>query len=355
MRKNKILIAPLFGIGDTLLTTPALKILKEKYPKFHITYFTFSKATYEILKMNPNIDKILYYPLLKSNKLASLIFIFKKFSFKFDIVINFYPSNRKEYNIFSFLTFTGKRVGHRYKHNDLKELNWLKNRTIKEEDNFHCVEENIRLLKFFNIDISEEQIPDIEIFLTDNEVKQGKTFLKNSIKNFNNQMETKNIGIHVGSSLFKNHKYKRWPKEYFLEVINYFSDYNFFLFGTNEEKEENKYIFKNAINKNIIIVENKSIREVAAIIKNLDLFISNDSGLMHLSAATGTKTIGIFGPTNPAWVRPWGKKHIFLQSKLKCAPCFYYSPKPLTCNNSIKWQCLKSITPNILIEKIKML
>ena len=55
---NRILIAPLFGIGDAILTTPALKILKENYPDSCITFFTFNPAIYEIFKTNPHIDNL---------------------------------------------------------------------------------------------------------------------------------------------------------------------------------------------------------------------------------------------------------------------------------------------------------
>jgi len=348
----RILITPLFGIGDAILTTPALKILKENSPDSCITFFTFNSAIYEIFKTNPHIDNLLYYPLTKKNKIISFFYILKHFSFRFDTVINFYPSNRKDYNIFSFFTFSPKRIGHRYNHFDLKELNWLKNFTVKEDNKLHCVEENIKLLEFLNIKIPRRDIPQTEIFLTDSEMKKAKDFLKSLTCN-NSFIKEKKIGIHTGSSSFKNHVHRRWPKEYFLEVVNYFDNKLFFLFGTEEEKKENLFIQKNCKYSNVIIVENKPIREVASIIKNLDMFISNDSGLMHVAAAVGTPVIAIFGPTNPVWVRPWCKKFKVIGAKLKCSPCFYYSPEPLTCKNTKKWECLKKIKPEFLIDEIK--
>ena len=76
----------------------------------------------------------------------------------------------------------------------------------------------------------------------------------------------------------------------------------------------------------MIWVQNKSIREVAAIIKNLDLFISNDSGLMHLSAAVNTLTLGIFGPTNPRQVVSDWENFVPVYKQLPCWPCYYHQP-----------------------------
>jgi len=57
-----ILITPLVGMGDTLMTTPALRLLKQHRPDCHITYFTLSPANHELLKNNPFIDSLWYYP-----------------------------------------------------------------------------------------------------------------------------------------------------------------------------------------------------------------------------------------------------------------------------------------------------
>ncbi len=338
---KKVLISPMYGMGDTLLTTPAIRILKENRPDFHIECFTFQKTSYDLLVGNPFIDNLIFYPLLKKDRIEGLLYIFKNLMKKYDIVINFYPSNRREYNLFSFLTLAKERLGHKYLKSDFSQLNWLKTKTIKEDFYLHCVEQNIKLLKL--IGIQTDNIPNMEIYLTDEEIEKGKTFLdkihKRKIK----------IGIHTGSSSFKNHIHRRWPKEKFLELTNLLSDFEFLLFGTEEEREENTFILKNAKKENVNLIENKSIREIAAIIRNLNLFISNDSGLMHLATASQIPVIGIFGPTNPNWVKPFGVKHKVIRLGLPCSPCFYYSPKPLRCNIKEKYKCIKEIE----VEKVK--
>ena len=58
-----IVVTPLIGMGDTLMTTPALRLLKTAFPDWKLTYVTISKPNYELLTENPFIDTLLYYPL----------------------------------------------------------------------------------------------------------------------------------------------------------------------------------------------------------------------------------------------------------------------------------------------------
>ena len=59
----------------------------------------------------------------------------------------------------------------------------------------------------------------------------------------------------------------------------------------------------------------KSLTLTSAYMKKSNLFIGNDSGLMHLSAAAGINTIGLFGPTRDDWYRPYGEKCYVLRTK----------------------------------------
>jgi len=338
---KKFLILPLYGIGDTLMTTPAIEVLKKSID-CRIVNLCMFKSTYEVLKNNPFIDELIYFPFLEKGVLNSLKFIFSLE--KFDCSINFYPSNRKQYNILSFLTGAKIRLGHRYFKRDLMELNFLKNKTLKEDPNLHNVEENLRLLELLGIRITDTG--KMKIYLKKEEIEQGKILVKS--------MSEKDIkvGVHTGTSSFKGHRQKRWPVDKFLILINNLPEIDFFLFGTDEEKTENDFILNNAKYRNVIVIQNNSIREVASIISHMNAFISNDSGLMHLAASLGVPVVAIFGPTNPAWVSPWGVKHKIVRTELPCTPCFYYSPKPLKCNSNLDFQCLKDIEVNMVKDAL---
>jgi heptosyltransferase-2 len=262
----------------------------------------------------------------------------------YDCSINFYPSNRRDYNLASFLAGCKTRIGHRYVLRDLQELNFLKNKTVKEDDSLHNVQENLRLLQFLGI---KETTPySLKIYLTQEE----KTFAHNLLHE--RSIDTKLlIGLHPGTSSFKNHDKKRWPEASFSRLIDMFSvevkNSVFLLFGGPEEQSLRDVITgKISDQKSVLSVNPVSLRQAVSLMARCTLFISNDSGPMHMAAAVGVPIAAIFGPTNPAWVKPWGVKNRVVRSELSCSPCFRYSPKPLECIQKIDFACLKEISPD---------
>jgi heptosyltransferase-2 len=79
------------------------------------------------------------------------------------------------------------------------------------------------------------------------------------------------------------------------------------------------------------------LMDVVEILRGVDVFIGNDSGLMHLSAALGTPTLGLFGPTNPAWTSPRGRcTSVLSVSEFECSPCYRRTcPEPRFCMETL--------------------
>lgn len=339
---EKIVITPLFGMGDSLMTTPALQLLKQHKPDCQITSFVFNKSNYELLKNNPTIDSLWYYPIKVSRLFQGIYHILGNFTFKYSTCINFYPSNRISYNGFAFLTGSRNRIGHSYLHNNFRQCNWLKTYGLPEDPGLHCVEENVKLLRFFGISVQDSEIPPTRIYLNEEEIKDGKAFRAS----FHN---ARVLGIHAGTSTFKGHANRRWPKERFIQMINLFPDDHFLLFGVLDEIEINHRIRESVNNPDhVTVIENQTIRQVAAIIQYLDGFISNDSGLMHIAAAMNTPVVAILGPTNPVFIHPWQVRHEVVRLGLPCSPCFYYSPRPLRCALNNSYKCLAELD----VEKV---
>jgi ADP-heptose:LPS heptosyltransferase len=337
---RKIIVLPLYGIGDVLMTTPAIRNLKEQ-SDVEITYLHMFKTTRDILINNPYVDNNIHFPFLEAGKLSGLRFL-KDLRNKYDVSINFYPSNRRQYNIAAFIVGSPVRIGHRYVCRDRMELNFLKNKTLKEDDNLHNVEENLRLLKFLGI--QEAKPYPLEFYLTQEEV----SFAQQWIQGYGID-ESKLIGIHPGTSTFKNHEKKRWPDASFAKLIDRISaevhNSIFLLFGGPEEESlRNKIISMVDNQKKVIAVNSVSVRQAASLLKKCLLFIGNDAGPMHMAAAVGVPTVAIFGPTNPVWLRPWGVKHKIVSLGLPCSPCFRYSPKPFQCIAKIDYACLREIS-----------
>ncbi len=87
---------------------------------------------------------------------------------------------------------------------------------------------------------------------------------------------------------------------------------NFYLTGSKSDKGEIDYLV-NELDFKVGLFINKPIPEVAALISKSDLFISNDTGIMHVSGTTETPQISIFGPTNPFNWAPIGPNKYFIR------------------------------------------
>ena len=172
----KILILALSGIGDALMFTPALKLLRQSLPAAQIDALVMFKGTKEIYETNPNFNNIIHFDFLKEGALNSLKFVLSLRK-KYNATINVYPSNRKEYNIINFLIGAKKRVGVEYlRMNNSKP--WLVNNiTVLENDETHNAQTNIKLVeKLLNKKFDEE--PAMQIYLSDDDKEFADNFLK---------------------------------------------------------------------------------------------------------------------------------------------------------------------------------
>jgi heptosyltransferase-2 len=89
-----------------------------------------------------------------------------------------------------------------------------------------------------------------------------------------------------------------------------------------------------------------SLRELACIIKDCDLLITNDSGPMHIAAAFDTPLIALFGSTDDAATGPYGKPDAVINKHVSCAPCF-----KRVC--PVDFRCMKEISVEEVAKKAR--
>ena len=85
------------------------------------------------------------------------------------------------------------------------------------------------------------------------------------------------------------------------------------------------------------------LRAFVGVVACLDGLVANDSGAMHIGAALGVPTVGVFGPTNPDETHPVGRRAAFLRGVAECTPCKY-----ATC--PIDHRCMTSVSPASVVE-----
>jgi len=313
----RIIVIALGGLGDILMTTPMIKVLRSAYPKAKIDTITMLPSSYEILKNNPNLNNVIYYPFLKEGYSRSLFFLLKNFSFKrgfYDVSITLYPSYPKHYHIVSYLVGAKKRIATRFKKGYLKECFFLYTDLVEAKEDKHHVINNLNLLRPLGIKISEEEAQklDLEIYL-EKPSTRCEEFLANTKSPF--------IFIHNGSFLSKK--------------------------GSEEKLH---YL----INKKVFLCQNFPLNDVSHIIKNAYKVISTDSGIHHLAAALKKEIILILGLTDERKIYPWNARYHIISAPVPCRPCYLsYAQREFVCKNkNEKWACIKRIDVRKIVELI---
>jgi heptosyltransferase-2 len=346
-----ILILALSGIGDALMFTPAVNLLKREMPDANIDALVMIKGAEDLYQKNNNIGRVIYFDFLKEGFFSSLKFI-SSLRKKYDLTINVYPSNRKEYNIINFLIGAGKRAGVEYLRKDKQNFGFLNNVRIQESDSTHNVQTNIKLIeKILNKTLNEK--PELEFPLSE----QDNAFAKEYLKNLSISENDFVVGFHPGCATLKNHVKRRWEPEKFAELAKVLIENEkakLLIFGGPEEDELKENISSQINSANAYIVKTSSLSESAAVMKRSNIFVTNDSSLMHIASALGLKVVAIIGPTNRFYIHPWKTENRIVSLNLACSPCFFYSPKPLKCyRDDVLFKCIKELNVNMVYEAVK--
>ncbi|MDP2036011.1 MAG: glycosyltransferase family 9 protein, partial [Ignavibacteria bacterium] len=144
----RILIIALSGIGDALMFTPALVKLRETMPSAKIDALVMFKGVKDVFEKLPQINQVHLFDFMNARK-SDALFYTLSLRKKYDATFSVYPSNRKEYNLMSFLIGAKHRFGIRYLRNDITNFGFLNNVRRDEDDTVHNAEENFRMVEKF--------------------------------------------------------------------------------------------------------------------------------------------------------------------------------------------------------------
>ncbi len=344
----KILVLLLSGIGDVLQATPMLRVLRRKFPEARITGLVMYGSAAEILKNNSDLDELIHFHFLKEGHLRSLRFVLKLRQRNFDACILAYPANRWQYNLISFLIGARLRIAHRYDIRRLTSLSSLQSKRLPIDFYRHTIDENVKLLELMGIHEKQHDRSLHFPLRSEHHAAAGQFIRKHRLRG-------KIIGIHAGSSVLSGMIHKRWPKERFAELCDRISrelKATILLFGGREEEGLKRYIHDHMHIKPVLVPE-MSLWETGGLIKRCDLFACNDTALMHIAGAVGTKALVLEGPTNPYKTVPLTKGSRFLTVDLDCRPC-YQIGEQLRCKyRNERYDCLRLITVDRVFQEVK--
>ncbi len=297
IKPKKIIIYKLDAIGDSILCLPMIKSLKEK-TKVKII-IACSKSNFDIFQGQEFVDKIVIFDNSGLN-LKNLISNIRNLQAeKADISIDAGQTS----NISAIMSsLTSKyTIGFAKIEKSLRDR--MYDSLVKINFKKHMILSYNELVK--NLDIAFKE--NLELTKLAYEKKDAE-----KIKNLIN--EGKFVGIHPFHSISS----KEWPYERFAKIIEFLIKKDYKIVLTNDKNESgfiNKLFEKidKKYHKKIIDLSGKlNLKELIALMPQLKLFIANDGGPMHISAAMGTPTIGLFGYENPRRYYPIGSKNISL-------------------------------------------
>src|SRR5438128_2376503 len=140
---KRVVVFCLPGIGDAILFTPALAMLRRGLPDAHITAITMFKGTADILETNSDLNEVRHFDFFTAGKRAGLRYVWGLRREGFDLSIMPFPSNRLEYNLVNRLVGRRWRAAHRYQHQSGQHLWFVNNINVPEAGTLHNVDENL--------------------------------------------------------------------------------------------------------------------------------------------------------------------------------------------------------------------
>ncbi len=329
-----------------VLFTPALKALRKGFPHAYITLMIGTNSADEVIRGSGLVNKVIRYKF--NGIIEKSRFIKRLRKERFDLSLVSFLDSNYEMALVSYLSAATWRVGyHSQRYSCGKGCGKLYNIKIKLLDiteDRHEVERHLDLIRVLGLPIKDKKI---EIWLD----KEDREFAEEFLKKYdisNNLL----IGMHPGAGGTMG--FKCWPKERFAMVADKFGKgYNakILLVGGHEETKLADQIGKLMTEEPIIAVGKTSIKQTAALIEKCDLFITNDSGPMHIASAVGISVVAIFGPTISQKNAPRGNKNIIIKKDLICSPCYRF--KDISCKKRI---CLESISvEEVIVAAEKLL
>ena len=252
----KILVISVAGIGDTLLATPLLRALREQFPAALIDVLAMWPGSRDILEGNPCVNTIHQQNFFTEKALMNLKFLWRLRKARYDVTINTYPQSKTVYRVIARLINAPRRLSHRYE-NYSRLDDWLTNLTIEEDYTLHCIENNLNLLKLLGSPLGSKS-HEPELFFSTAEIKWAEEFAcKNQLR------ERTVLGIHAGSGKTKNLILKRWPVDYYIQLVQKllagYPALTVLLFGGPEEKEDNEKILQSIQSPRLLAVPSRTI------------------------------------------------------------------------------------------------
>ncbi len=340
---KRILLVRTDRLGDVVLTLPMLPILRRHFPDAFIAMLLRS-YTATLVEGHPHVDALLLYD--DGNQLIAFNQMLKQIrGYEFDIAIVARPTARLAWMMFRASIPVRVGTGFRY-------YSPLFNKRIfehRKDARRHELDYNLNLLKALGCAI--EGPPEFSLTIpSDSEAK-----IDELLRQFSVDHDKELIVIHPGTG----GSAREWPAEFFGRLAARFEEERgsqVVLTGAKGEERKVAEVLIASKGRAIPLVGRLSLKELSAVIKRANLFVSNSTGPLHLAAALGTPVVGLFPQHIPMSAVRWGpytsKKRVLVPDKpVNCSECINNKGAPCDCMMSISVGDVYLASSSLLAEQ----
>ncbi|MFH0913646.1 MAG: lipopolysaccharide heptosyltransferase II [Candidatus Omnitrophota bacterium] len=333
---KKILIFNVNWLGDVLFSTATIRGIRRNFPDSFIACIIPSRC-YPILKGNPHLDEIIIFDDKDRHRgiLAQMNFVRLLKKRKFDLVFLLHRSFTRA------LICRLADIPERYGYYTRKRGFLLSKKIVPpKKDTLHRIDYYLNIIGQAGLAAEDRYT---EFFVSDEDINFVDGFLnKNSI-----QKNDFLVAVNPGANWLP----KRWPKDYWARLcdrlIAEFSA-KVIITGSRQDLSLASSIKESMREEPVITSGIFNLKQLGALFKRVDLFISADTGPLHIANAMGTKKIiALFGPTSSQITGPVPAQNtVVLAKDVGCEiPCYM-----VHCKDS---RCMKAVTPDDVIKEIR--
>lgn len=333
---RRLLIVKPSSLGDVVHALPTLSALRRRFPSSKLSWLV-KREWADVLEGHPDLDEVLAVDLSAGGWPAAIRAVREG---RFDLVVDLQGLLRSA--VLGWASGSAIRVGFA---NGREGSPWLYTHHVPVPDApMHAVDRYLLVARFLGADPEQ---PGLSAFcLPRDPAAEARV-----------EALLASAGVRTGTMLAALNPSarwltKRWPAESFAAVGDWLQRHGgvrVAVVGGREERSAGDEVIRSMQTAPLDLVGRTTMKELIALLRRLRVFITNDSGPMHLAAAVGTPVIALFGPTDPGRTGPYGAGHRVLRSGVPCSPCF-----SRRCANAVEMECLTTIRPEQVIEAVSL-
>ena len=326
---DRILVTQTGGwIGDMILLTPALRALKRTYPRAHLALL-LRPLVADLMATHPYVDEIIIDGKAQSRSRLKSLWTSVDHTRRshFDLAVVLHPTSFRN-ALIPFLAGVPERIG-----SNVSARAILLTKSCPDRTDLHEVHRYLRVLALIDIHAPNA---DLEFWHTETDRDAVRQILATHGISATDSV----MGVNLGTTWDT----KRWRLENFAAVLTQVQNrfgVPIVLTGSASEISLGEAFQQSAGVEVIDLIGKTTLTQLGALIERCDVYLTCDSGAMHIAAAVGTPTIALFGPTSPVRHRPYGEGHYVIEKPVACRPCY-------------KRTCLRTDQPHLCMTEIRV-